>query len=380
MNHLDKFLKETLAELKEQKLLRTTDDKVLEDNAISFSSNDYLGLARQTISEVAPSNGLPAGSSGSRLTSGTHKIHQELEEFIADWKGTEAAVFFGSGYLANLGVIAALLDSRDVAYTDAFNHSCILDGIRLSRSRKYIYHHNDTDHLESLMKATRSKSQKAIIVTDTIFSMDGDRANLPGLVELAKKYKASVYVDEGHATGVVGPKGAGLLAELDAQGLIDKKDVAIQMGTFSKAIGREGAYIAGSKDLIDFIKNKARTFMYSTASSPIIAHMVLENLKKISEDNSLREKLWENIDYFKQGLEKLQDKITWSNDGSSIFALFVGDTQRTLEVAEELKQEGLILVPIRKPTVDTPRLRACISAAHNKEDIAKLLNALASKV
>ena len=234
---LKKFLSETLSKLKEENLYRTTEDKIAKKGELVFSSNDYLGFN--------------TGSTGSRLTNGTHEIHEELEKLVAKWKSTEAAVCFSSGYMANLGTISALLNPRDIAYTDALNHACIMDGIRLSKANKFLYHHNDMEHLENLLEKTRTRYSKALILSDSIFSMEGDKARLKKIVELAKKYNASVYLDEAHGTGVLGKTGAGLAEEL---GLT--KDVDIQMGTFSKALSSDGAYVAGSQDLIDFIKNK----------------------------------------------------------------------------------------------------------------------------
>ncbi len=369
MKILSEFLTESLESIKEENLYRTTGDKVYKETDLIFSSNDYLGLAKR---KANPKNNSRIGSGGSRLTTGTHQIHHDVEDYIAKWKGAEAAIIFSSGYMANIGVLAALMNPRDVVYSDELNHSSLLDGIRLSKVNKYIYRHNDTEHLESLLKSTRSKKQKALIVTDTVFGMDGDKAKLNELSRLAKEYNASLYVDEAHGTGILGKTGAGLVEEAS----LNHNEVEIQMGTLSKAVGAEGGYVVGSKDLIRFIKNKCRSFIYTTSMSPFIMQEILDNLKVIAEDNALREKLWENIEYLRS---KLKDtKLKWQNEGTAIFPVFLGDTTKTLEASAKLKEAGIIIPAIRPPTAPTARLRLTLSAAHSHEDIDKLVEALES--
>ncbi len=417
--NLQTFLAEELNELKAKNLYRkATNHLKLNPGIINFSSNDYLGLGSKIINasdfyhnleiqksiiagkldifsgeasldnhfsqgslfkqdlEPTPQiHTMQYGSTGSRLTTGSHEIHEILERFIANWKQTEAALVFGSGYLANLGTLSALLNPRDVVFTDQYNHSCIFDGIRLSGAKKFIYSHNDTEHLQDLLSKHRGSFAKAIIVTDTVFSMDGDRAKLKELTQLSKSFECTMYVDEAHATGVLGPTAAGLVEELVSQGQINYSDIEIQMGTFSKAVGLEGAYIAGSKELIDFLKNKARTFVYSTASSPIILNKVLENLKIIKENNILRDKLKNNILFFQNCL-KANPSLKWSNEDTAIFSIELGDIEQTIKASEQLKAKGLLVLPIRPPTVPTPRLRVCISAKHSEEEISRLIEGI----
>lgn len=418
---LQAFLEEELNKLKSRSLYRRTVNHLRDDpKAINFSSNDYLGLGSKVInasdfygdadiqktildgklnifsrgallynnflqgslfqqeSPVIKINTMQYGSTGSRLTTGTHEVHEKLESYIADWKQTEAAIIFSSGYLANLGALSCLLTPRDVVFSDECNHACIFDGIRLSGAKKFIYKHNDIEHLQELLNKHRNAHVKAIIVTDTVFSMDGDRARLKELTQLSKDFNCSIYVDDAHGTGVLGPSGAGLVEELIDRGEIKHSDIDIQMGTFSKAVGLEGAYIAGSKDLIHFLKNKARSFMFSTASSPIIINKVLENLKIIRTDNSLREKLHHNIQFFRSKLDEYGFKA-WTNENTAIFAIELGGIKHTIKVSEQLRDQGLLVLPIRPPTTRTPRLRVCISAKHSEEEITRLSQELSKQ-
>ncbi len=372
--NLESFLEEELKILEGKNLLRQVTD-YSKKNLINFSSNDYLGLAEN---KVAPATitSHDIGSSGSRLTTGTHPIHLELEQYICEWKNSEAALVFSSGYLANSGAIPALMGPQDVIFSDELNHACIFDGIRLSGAKKFFYKHNDTAHLKELLETNRHKFQKAMVITDSVFSMDGDKAKLDEIVFLKKFFDFFIYVDEAHGSGILGSNGSGLVEELTEKNLIHKEDIEIQMGTFSKAIGVEGAYIAGSKKLIDFLLNSARTFMFSTSPSPFICSRILINLKAAINKPALRAKLHENILYTRNLLEaeQVQD---WSNDFTAIFAVFVGDVEKTLDISKQLLDAGLLVLPIRPPTVTSPRLRVCISAKHSKEDISKLIKIIA---
>ncbi len=371
--NLESFLEKELEILEEKNLLRRI-SYYSQKNLINFSSNDYLGLAEN---KVAPAEitAHDIGSSGSRLTTGTHPIHLELEEYIAQWKNTEAALVFSSGYLANSGAIPALMGPQDVIFSDELNHACIFDGIRLSGAKKFFYKHNDTAHLKELLEANRNNYQKAMVITDSVFSMDGDKAKLEEIVFLKNFFDFFIYVDEAHGSGILGKSGSGLVEELSEKNLIRKEDIEIQMGTFSKAIGVEGAYIAGSKKLIDFLLNSARTFMFSTSPSPFICSLILKNLKTAIGKASLRTKLHENILYTRNLLEAEQIK-DWSNEGTAIFAVFVGDVEKTLDISKRLLDAGFLVLAIRPPTVASPRLRICISAKHSKEDISKLIKTI----
>lgn len=365
---LDLFLKEELESYDKNFLLRKL--KVHDFKLIDFSSNDYLGLAEKKI-DPELLNSYQSGSTGSRLTTGTHEIHLKLESTIAKWKKTEAALVFSSGYLANLGTIPALMGPRDVIFSDELNHSCINEGIRLSGAKKFFYKHNDIAHLTELLNKHRKEYQKAMLVTDSVFSMDGDQAKISEIVKLKKDFDFFIYVDEAHATGVFGKTGGGLIEELIDRNLITNSDIEIQMGTFSKAIGVEGAYIAGSKLLIDFLLNTAKTFMFSTANSPFITAQIFANLQELISNQKLQSKLKSNIQLTRDLLIKYGIK-NWTNEHSAIFAIFVGDSNKTIEISKALIEQKFLVLAIREPTVSSPRLRVCISAKHSKEDIERL--------
>jgi len=370
---LEKFFEEKLTELKSKNLYRSENVYRSPDkDLIDFASNDYLGLASQE--STNEKNQESYGSSGSRLLTGTHAIHQELEKEIANWKKTESAIFFGSGYLANIGAIPALANPHDVIFSDELNHACILDGIKLSGAKKFFFKHKNLDHLQELIETHRSNHQKGFIVSDSIFSMDGDRAPIDDLSSIAKKYNLGVYLDEAHATGIYGSTGAGLVEEFCDNKLIDHSDITVQMGTFSKALGVEGGYIAGSRLLIDFLKNTARSFLFSTAPSPLITKQILENITSIKNNPRLRLKLKDNIVYFREKL--LQNQINFTNEETSIFALPCKSNQSALDKSSILIKAGFLVLAVRFPTVSSPRLRVCLSALHSKENIDKLVEVL----
>lgn len=407
---LNIFLQENLTKLRKKNLVRETKsfDKT---SLIDFSSNDYLGLGKRILSPAdlytkeiqgflfsssnedesedrqislwdkleAPAfkqhESLYIGSTASRLVTGTFPVHERLEKKISSWKKSEAALCFGSGYLANIGTIPALVGPRDLVFSDELNHACILDGIKLSGAKKFFYRHNDIAHLKELLIKHRDDYEQAIVITDSIFSMDGDRARLEEIIKLKQEFCFSIYVDEAHATGVLGSTGAGLVEELSEAGKISSSDVEIQMGTFSKAIAVEGAYITGSKELIEFLKNKARSFMFSTAFSPLIASLILRNLEFAINKNDLRKKLKNNIDYFKQELIKHEVK-NWTNEDTSIFSIKLGDNLETINASTALIKKGFLVMAIREPTVPYPRLRICISAKHNETELGELASEL----
>lgn len=353
---LEEFLNKELQKQEDKNLYREIKDYFEgKPDLINFSSNDYLGLARK---KFAANPELESGSGASRLTSGTRKVHLELETEIAKWKGTEAALFYGSGYMANLGVLTALAGPKDVIFSDEISHACIKDAIRLSGAKKYFYRNCDHEHLSELVEKHRGQFEKAFIVTVTVFSMEGHRAPIKKLCQIAKKHDCNVYVDEAHGTGVLGSKGSGLCQELYEKGEIQKEDITIHMGTFSKAAGLEGGYIAGSKLLIEFLKNKSKTFIYSTAPSPQIAWQLLQNLKELSQGKELREKLHSNIEYFKTKLE--ENNIEYRNDGTAIFNLPFRDIEKCMQVSQKLYDADFLVIAIRPPTVKAPMLRVCM--------------------
>lgn len=357
---LEKFLKDSLKKLKEKNLYRET--HVIDPSLINFSSNDYLGLATE--------NERIQGSTGSRLISGTHKIHEELEKYLAEKKLKEAALVFGSGYLANLGALSALLGPRDIVFSDELNHSCILDGIRLSGAKKFIFKHNDLSHLEKLLKKHRKNYDLAFLISEAVFSMDGDKAPLIELDKLAKNFNCVLYIDEAHATGVIDLK----------ESYLKLSKESIVMGTFSKAVGLEGGYLCGSEDLINFLKNKARTFIYSTAPSPSVIEQILNNLKILYEDSEKKEKLMRNIRHFKSGLQKIQG-IRFTNEDTAIFGIFLSENSKdavdlVLKASKKLKESGIFVQAIRPPTVNLARLRICVNAKHSLDELDLVLKTL----
>ncbi len=335
-------------------------------NSLQFSSNNYLGLAnderlKQAVIDAVNKYGV--GSTGSRLITGTHKLHFELEEKLADLKGTEKALVFSTGYAANLGTLSAILDEGDAVYSDQLNHASIIDGIKLSRANKFVYNHCDTEDLERLLKKNAHKYEKNLIITDSVFSMDGDLAPLKQIVELKKKYNALLFVDEAHAFGIYGPSGQGLAHELGVNNEID-----IQMGTLSKAAGSEGGYIAGSEELINYLINRSRSFIYSTAPSiPVIAASI-KAVEIIKEGHGLRKKLFDNINY-------LNTELTPSQ--SPIFTIKFNTIEKTLKVSNELlNRHNIQAVAIRPPTVETPRLRISTTALHTRQELERLVEAI----
>ena len=364
---LDKYLESKLDSLKEKNEYRSL---VIPEGFLDFSSNDYLGLAKESL----PHFKVSSGSTGSRLITGNSKLFEDLEQKIADWKGTEAALFFGSGYLANLGTISALVGPRDVIFSDELNHSCILDGIRLSGAKKFFYRHLDTEHLQELLEKHRADYDNAFVITDSIFSMQGACCDLPGIIALKEKYDFAFYLDEAHATGTKASNGAGLYADLVEEGKVKPGQVEIQMGTFSKACGVEGGYVAGSKTLIDFLINKARTFIYSTAPSPLIVSAVSHNLDKLIAASDKRVQLQNNISYFAKKLKELD--LDFTNDETAIFAINLNSNEQALKLSKEFEDEKIFVKAIRPPTTPKPCLRICLHADHNQAQMDQVLTML----
>ena len=348
---------------------------------INFSSNDYLGLANDPRLREAAISALQefgVGAGASRLISGTQPPHVRLERALAEWKGTEAALCFSSGYAAALGSIPALVTKNDVVLLDKLCHASLIDAAKLSGARLRIFPHNNLRKLESHLEWARRKhaGKRVLIVTESVFSMDGDRAPLRDLVQLKKQFDALLMLDEAHAVGVIAPHGRGLAA---AENLSDGVDV--QMGTLSKALGASGGYICGSHDLIEWLTNRARSFIYSTAPPPAIAATALAAVNFLSspEGEERRLVLWERIRLMRERLSPLTSYVSRSaNSGSAIFPLIVGDEQAALDLAAALKNEGFLVPAIRYPTVakGSARLRITVTAAHQEDHIRSLCEAI----
>lgn len=349
-------------------VIRAVDGKEI----IQFSSNDYLGLAFderiiEACCKAAREYGI--GSTGSRLITGTTDLHIELEQAIADFKGTEAALFFNSGYSANVGAISSLLSKADVIYSDALNHSSILSGAKLSGAQIVEYEHLLIEDAKNKIRATRNDHRHALIISESVFSMDGDVADLKALAELAEDLDCWLMIDEAHSAGIYNEDGGGLVKQL---GLNDK--VHIQMGTCSKAIGLQGAYIAGSRQLIDFLTQRARTFIYSTASSPVIAASIIESLKIIKKENWRRDKLFENAHSIRRICKEMGFSVIPGN--SQIICLEAPSNEIALSWSQKLFERNLWVQAIRPPTVRTPRLRISCCALHEEKHLNELFEAL----
>jgi glycine C-acetyltransferase len=338
---------------------------------VLLSSNNYLGLAEHPALREAAIQALErygCGAGASRSISGTMEQHRELEERIARFKGCEEALLFSSGYMANIGLLNTVVEEGDLIVSDEFNHASIVDGCRLSRAEVWVYLHRDMDHLEDLLK--RSAHRRRLIVTDGVFSMEGDIAPLPNIRALADRYGALLMVDDAHATGVLGEGGRGTAEYCDLMGRID-----IQMGTLGKALGGFGAYIAGSRDLINYFINRCRTFLYTTALPPAIAAMAMAALEIVEREPQRRTRLWENTAYFKGGLEKRGFNTGMSE--TPICPILIGDNVLTMEADRRLMARGVFVQGIRPPTVPPQgsRLRAAVMATHTEKDLTSALDA-----
>ena len=337
-----------------------------------FSSNSYLDLSSEPrIKEYAGRilNEYGAGSGGSRLTTGTTRIHMELEQTIAAFKNREAALVFNTGYMANVGILSALTQKGDIIYSDQLNHASIIDGCRLSKADLVIYRHNDMDDLEEKIKAHPGK--RGIIVSDGGFSMDGDIVNLPRLTELAGRYGLLSMIDEAHATGVIGATGRGTEEYYGMEGSVD-----VLMGTLSKAVGGEGGFVCGSRSLIEYLINKARSFIFSTALSPVSMAADLEGLRLIMEQPERVQKLQENIRFC---CAALNARGIDAASETAIIPIIIGDEARAMRVMKLLKERGYYISAIRYPTVakGSARLRLALMSSHTREELAGLAQALA---
>lgn len=338
-----------------------------------LSSNNYLGLTNHPRVKAAAIRAIEewgTGSGGSRLTTGNLKLHRQLEERLARFKGTEDAVVFNTGYMANLGTISALVGRGDLVVSDELNHASIIDGCRLSRATVRVYRHKDLAHVRNILSAERASYRRCLIVTDGVFSMDGDVAPLPELLELAGEFQALLMVDDAHATGVLGKKGAGTVEYF---GLKDSG--IIQMGTLSKALGTEGGYVAGNATLIDYLRNRARLFIFSTALSPPVIAAAMAALDVLEEEPHLLAQLHANVQFLFRGLKEMGFQVLPTE--SAIIPLMVGEAHRALALSAALAERGVLVPAIRPPTVPegTSRLRITVMATHTPEDLQRALDA-----
>lgn len=341
------------------------------ERLLNFSSNDYLGLAsdpRLVKAAVASLHKDGVGAGASRLVVGDSLAHRSLEAALARFEGAPTALLFNSGYAANVGVLSALLGPEDVVFSDALNHASLIDGCRLSRAKVVVYPHADVEALESLMQENPTGRQ--LVCTDAVFSMDGDLAPLHALVTLCEARGAALVVDEAHATGVLGPSGAGLCEALGLAGRVD-----VQVGTLGKALGVFGAYAATSQPVKELLIHRARSLVFSTALPPALCATAEAALHCLQHDPSLRDRLWRNIHRFAEGLAALGVPAT---PQSAIFSLVLGTPERAKAASDFLRTRGLLVKPIRPPTVPegTSRLRFSLSAAHTDAQLERLLDGL----
>ncbi len=339
---------------------------------ILLASNDYLGLAThpdvvQAAIRATAQYGTGAGAA--RLVCGTLPPHTELEQALATFKQTPSALVYGSGYLANLGVIPSLITRGGQIFADRLCHASLIDGARLSRADLRVYRHRDLNHLESLLKRT-SHGRPVLIVTDGLFSMDGDLAPLPELATLAERFGATLYVDDAHGTGVMGQSGRGTLEHLGVE-----ERIPFHMGTLGKALGSSGAYIAGPTDMIQYLVNTSRPFMFTTAPPPASAAAACAALTILQQDPSRRARLWRNRDHLFTGLTRLGFHLTES--ASPILPILIGQAEKALAFAEQLLTQGVYAPAIRPPTVPdgSSRIRVTITAEHSPEQIDLALSA-----
>ena len=350
-------------------------------DTILLASNSYLDLAnipelKQAMADAILQWG--TGSGGARLTTGNKTPHDELEEFIARFKGEEAAITFNTGYMANVGTISALCGKNDFIFSDELNHASIIDGIRLSRAKCIVYKHNDLADLERVIKETKAEfadlsateylKQNArpfhgLIVTDAVFSMDGDLANLPELLRVAREQEVLLMIDEAHATGVIGRTGRGLAEHYGCE----HADVTV--GTLSKAVAAEGGFVAGSKQLIEFLKNKSRSFIFTTAMSPAVAAAACQNLKLIDAHPERVQHLQQNVQFFCDALRSVGLQVPQTQ--SAIIPIVIGDEVAALKASAKLQERGILIPAIRYPTVakGQARLRASLMATHTHEEL-----------
>ncbi|SNZ08522.1 glycine C-acetyltransferase/8-amino-7-oxononanoate synthase [Persephonella hydrogeniphila] len=365
------FLREKLQKIKDRDLYR--ERFILENGVIDFSSNDYLGLRDNPVTKgklCKKIEKIPLGSGASALISGYTQIQQELETFLSEIKETESCLVVGSGYLANTGLLQAVITEKDTVFSDQYNHASIIDGIRLSKAKKVIYRHNDINDLEDKLKKNNSEGFK-FIVTDGVFSMEGDIAPLKEIKYLSDKYKAILIIDDAHGTGVLG-EGRGTVYHFG----IKPDENLIQVGTLSKAVGSYGAFICGTEELIQFLINRMRTQIFSTALSPVQNFISLENLTIMMRQPERRRKV---LELSKQLYEKAKEEgIDLNYHGTPILTLIVGEEKKALFVRDKLLENGIFVQAIRPPTVPegSSRLRITVSYKHSENDINLLVKSL----
>jgi glycine C-acetyltransferase len=359
----------------EQAAVCTFDGK----KVINLASNNYLGLTthpklREAALEATRKYGV--GSGAVRTIAGTMKIHMELEEKIARFKNVEACVVFQSGFAANAGTVSAVLGKDDFIISDQLNHASIIDGARLSRAKILVFNHKDLAHAEQQLASVKGQPGRKLLITDGVFSMDGDIGPLPGLCDLAEKYGAIMMVDDAHASGVLGRNGRGTIDHFQQHGRVD-----IQVGTLSKAVGALGGYVCGTRDLIDFLYHRARPFLFSTSHPPSVAATCIAAFDVLQDEPERIESLWKNTRFWKKELGLLGFDIGGKTTPASetpITPIIIGDGARTMEFSRELFKDGVLGTGIAFPTVPEgkARVRTIMTATHTKEELEQALEVL----
>ena len=346
---------------------------------INLASNNYLGLTthpRLREAALAALEKYGVGSGAVRTIAGTMRIHMELEEKIARFKNVEACVVFQSGFAANAGTVSAILGKDDFIISDELNHASIIDGARLSRAKILVFRHKDIAHAEEQLASVKDQPGHKLLITDGVFSMDGDIGPLPALCDLAEKYGAIMMVDDAHASGVLGRNGRGTIDHFKVHGRVD-----VQVGTLSKAIGALGGYVCGSRDLIDFLCHRARPFLFSTSHPPSVAATCIAAFEVLEQEPQLMEKLWENTRYFKKELGNLGFNIGGKNTPASetpITPIIVGEGRLAMQFSRELFNEGVMATGIAFPTVaeGKARIRTIVTATHKREQLDQALETM----
>jgi len=377
------FLTDELNKLREQKLyqrLRILEGEQLPVSrfdgreVINLSSNNYLGLTthpklRRRAIEAIERYGV--GSGAVRTIAGTMTVHMALEEKIAKFKNVEAAVVFQSGFTANAGTVQAILGKEDVIVSDELNHASIIDGCRLSRAEIKVFPHKDLDACEKVLQEIAARPGRKLLVTDGVFSMEGDIAPLPALVELAERYGAIMMIDDAHSSGVLGRNGRGTVDHFDLHGRVD-----IQVGTLSKAVGALGGYVCSTRDTIDFLYHRARPFLFSTSHPPSVAASCLAAFEVLEEEPQLIQRLWDNTNFFKEGLKRLGFDTGMSE--TPITPVIVGDTALAHQFSRDLFEAGVFAQSIGFPTVPKgkARIRTIVTATHTRDELSRALHIL----
>jgi glycine C-acetyltransferase len=382
------FLTDQLNDLKQKGThfkLRVLDDEQAPvctfdgKKVINLASNNYLGLTthpklREAAIDAVKKYG--AGSGAVRTIAGTMKIHMELEEKIARFKNVEACVVFQSGFTANAGTVSSVLGKGDWIISDELNHASIIDGARLSRANIKVFRHKDVAHAGEILKDIQHEPGRKLLITDGVFSMDGDIGPLPGLCEIAEKYGAVMMVDDAHSSGVLGKNGRGTIDHFDVHGRVD-----IQVGTLSKAIGVLGGYVCGTKDLIDFLYHRARPFLFSTSHPPAVAAACIAAFDILEQEPQRIERLWENTHYFKKELGALGFNIggvTTPASETPITPVIIGEGRLAMEFSRELFKEGVMATGIAFPTVaeGKARIRTIMTATHTRQELDQALETM----